>query len=527
MGWPGKESMGTSANPYDPGNAVMPKYFAGREEQIQEVRRCFESCRAGHPTHVFIRGEWGIGKTSLLLRLHPELEVQGTVIRESVPLGPASGPQFYQAVFAGLYPMASNAMRPEELLTLTESFRSARGIREGLQAMMSAVQAAGRAPVVLILDELERAQPDFLSELRDIFQRLGQDGIRYMLLFAGKELPVATSDAADPVRRFFQHVPVERMSEAESLDAIRRPIQFVPEFTIDEDAGRLIFQRTTGHPYFLKKISHEVFNLADGQGTIDAEWLDKHWVDIEGRLARDRFQGEVDGLPDGERKLLLHASLLGERFEARTLREELHKAPDVALKRLSERGLLRRPSRGAYEIYHPLFRSYLQVLAEQAEVNSRGPHDYVPEGRPVLGLRRLEEYLTEAAETWLDILDQHFREDAVSLLEVVRKDVRIRILMGEDLAWSKTKRYLDRLPGGLRSRIEIRAWIARSDRPFPAHVRIILGDLKCWESSHSLGAVGKKATTLTDKTTERKRLRSEFNRWWGESTTIYPSMPEA
>jgi ketosteroid isomerase-like protein len=119
------------------------------------------------------------------------------------------------------------------------------------------------------------------------------------------------------------------------------------------------------------------------------------------------------------------------------------------------------------------------------------------------------------------------RQDAVSLLEVVRKDVRIRILRGEDPAWPKTKRYLDRLPGGLRSRIEIRAWIARSDRPFPAHVRIILGDLKCWESSHSLGAVGQKATTLTDKTTERRHLRSEFNRWWGESTTIYPRMSEA
>jgi hypothetical protein len=439
----------------------------------------------------------------------------------------ASGPRFYQSVFAGLYPKTSNAMRPEEFVTLTESFRSARGIREGLQAMMSAVQTAGGAPVVLMLDELERAQPDFLSELRDIFQRLGQDGIRYMLLFAGRELPVATSDAADPVRRFFQHVPVDRMSEAECLDAIRRPIQFLPEFTIDEDASRLIFQRTTGHPYFLKKIGHEIFNLADGQGRIDAGWLDKHWVDIEGRLARDKFQGEVDGLPDGERKLLLHASLLGERFEARTLRGELNKAPDVALKRLSERGLLRRPVRGAYEIYHPLFRSYLQVLAEQAEVNSRSRHDYVPEGRPVLGLRRLEEYLTEAADKWLDILDQHFRDDAVSLLEVVRKDVRIRILMGEDPAWTKTKRYLDKLPGSVRGRIEVRAWIARDDRPFPAHVRMILGDRSCWESSHSLGAVGQKATTFTDKTTERRKLRSEFSRWWGESTTIYPVLPGA
>jgi hypothetical protein len=518
--------MGSSANPYDPGNAVMPKYFAGREEQIREIRHCFESCQAGHPTHVFIPGEWGIGKTSLLLRLHPELEEHGTVIRESVPLGPDQGPQFYQAVFAGLYPKTSDVMRPEEVVALTQSFRSARGIREGLQAMMAAVQAADRAPVVLILDELERAQPEFLSELRDIFQRLGQDGIRYMLLFAGKELPVPTSDAADPVRRFFQLVPVERMSETESLDAIRRPIQFIPDFTIKEDAGRLIFQRTSGHPYFLKKICHEIFNLADGQGSIDPGWLIEHWVGIEGRLARDKFQSEVDGLPENERNTILRASLLEERFQARTLREELNKPPDVALLRLSERGLLRRPSRGTYEIYHPLFRNYLRSLAGQAEISVRKHHDYVPEGRPVLGRQTLEELLTDAAEKWLDILDQHFRERAVALLEVVRDGVQIRILMGEDKAWSKTKRYLDDLPGGLRKRIEIRAWIASNDRPFPAHVRMVLGDRRCWESSHSLGAVGQKATTFTDKSTERKKLRSEFNRWWKDSTTVYPVVSE-
>lgn len=514
--------MGSAANPYDPGNAVMPRHFAGRDQQIREIQRCFESCRAGHPTHVFVQGEWGIGKTSLLLRLHPELEEHGTVIRESVPLGKDQSPEFYQALIAGLYPKTSNVGLPEDLLALTQGFRSVRGIRECLRIMMTTVQSADRAPVVIILDELERAQPEFLMELRDIFQRLGQDGIHYMLLFAGKKLPVATSDAEDPVRRFFQHVAVERMSETESLEAIRRPIQFVPGLTIEDDACRLVFQLTLGHPYFLKKVCHEIFNLADGRGKIDASWLDERRIGIEGRLARDRFQGEVDGLPDGERQVLLRASLLDEQFQARTLREELKRAPDVALLRLSERGLLRRPSRGIYEIYHPLFRKYLREQAGQAEVTLRKRHDYIPEKRPVRGREQLEEHLKASATKWLDILDQHFRGEAVSLLEVVGAGVRIRILMGQDPAWPGTKRTLDHLDGSLRKRVEIRAWIASNDRPFPFHLRMILGDRECWESSHSLGAVGQKATTLTDKTTERKHLRSEFNRWWKESKTIYP-----
>jgi hypothetical protein len=343
-----------------------------------------------------------------------------------------------------------------------------------------------------------------------------------MLLFAGRELPAATTDAADPVRRFFQHIPIDRMDEPESVDAIRRPIQFLPGFEIEEDAGRLIHQRAAGHPYFLKKTCHEVFNLADGQGTIDSAWLEKHWVRVEGRLARDKFQSEVTGVPAGERKVLLCASLLEDSFQAIELRGFLKKAPDVALLRLTERGLIRRASRGTYEIYHPLFRNYLQTLAHKDKITARPVENYIPEGRPVLGRQQLERHLRDSAEKWLDILDQHFREDAVSLLEAVQKDVRIRVLMGKDHAWSKTKRYLDGLHGSVRSRIEVRAWVASPDRPIPFHIRLVLGDVKCWESSHSLGAVGQKATTLTDKSAERRALRAEFNRWWKGSVVIYP-----
>ncbi len=514
-------------NPYDPGNAVMPKHFAGRATQIRGNPRCFESCRAGHPTHVFVQGAWGLGKTSLLLRLHPELEEDGTVIRESLPLGTMQRVQFYTAVFAALFAKVPDVASAAELVAVTQSFQSPSGVRQSLQILMEAVQALGRGPVVIMLDELERAQPEFLGELRDLFQRLGQDGARHMLLFAGRELPTATSDATDPVRRFFQYVPVDRMNEVESVEAIRRPILFLPGFTIDDEGAQVIHRRASGHPYFLKKICHEVFNLLDGQGVVDSEWLRRNWTRIEEKLARDRFQSEVNGLPTAERDVLLHASLLDQPFQVRALRSVLERAPDLPLMRLRDRGLVHRPSRGVYEIYHPLFRQYLQVLALREGIPSSPTMGYVPEGRPVLGRQQLETIVREAARSWLDILDQHFREDAVSLLEAVQKGVRIRVLMGEDKAWTKTRRYLERLHGDVRSRVEIRAWVASSDRPFPAHVRLVLGDLRCWESSHSLGAAGQKATTFTDKSDDRRLPRSEFDRWWKESKIIFPDGPSA
>src|SRR4029077_627827 len=120
----------------------------------------------------------------------------------------------------------------------------------------------------------------------------------------------------------------------------------------------------------------------------------------------------------------------------------------------------------------------------------------------------------------LDILDQHFRGRAVSLLEHVQEKVLVRVLMGQDPAWPRTEKLLEQLRSDVQSRIQIRAWPDAQNVPW--HYRCLIGDREIWKSDHSFDGVGKKKFYLTDASENRDELRAEFDEWWRESKQIFP-----
>lgn len=511
-------------NPYAHGQPADPvREFAGREDELRRIRACLESTRGGHVTHVFIDGEWGIGKTSLLNKLLPELQEHGPVVNEDLTEGPEQARWFYNAVFSELLERQPRGITQEQLEDIDP--RDSRRLRKLLKAIWDGLSESESKPelVAIMLDNLERAQPEFLIGIRDVFQRLAQEGARYMLLFAGKQLPTEGASAADPIGRFFNPRIVLRSLDLESgVQAIKKPIRFLP-FSLTDEAARLIHERAAGHPYFLKLICHEVYDLAGGKGDVGANELEKLWPELEVRLETARFGSQFEDLPEGEQLTLLHASLRAERFEAKQLRSVVKKSLDTYLSRLLEkRELLRSPSRGVYELYHPLFRTYLQSIAANRKLKSAAS-SVVPEGRPALGREEVEARLASAAASRLDIIDQHFRGRAVTMLEAVGPDVKVRILMGEDPAWSKTARSLSELELPLRGRIEVRAWPDKSEsRTVPFHLRCMIGDREVWRFDHSLDGAGKKLAYFTDCTADRARHQADFNRWWKESKRIFP-----
>ncbi len=221
----------------------------------------------------------------------------------------------------------------------------------------------------------------------------------------------------------------------------------------------------------------------------------------------------------------MHASLHGPQFEAKELRAVIKTSLDTYLNRLlNKKQLLRSPSRGVYQLYHPLFRTYLQAKAAEKKLKSRAS-TVVPEGRPVLGREEVEARIASAAMRKLDIVDQHFRGRAVSMLEAVGAGVRIRILMGEDPQWSKTLRLLGDLDIDLRKRIEVRAWPDKSEaKPVPWHFRCLIGDREVWRFDHSLDGAGKKLARFTDDSADRKRHEQDFARWWRDGRPVFPNV---
>ncbi len=349
-------------NPYNPGNPVKPAHFAGRTAEIAELGAKLAAAKEGFPASIFVQGEWGIGKTSLLKKMHSEFSKHGVVIREDVPEGTA------ETQIRALYPAIFQDLKAETGIEIEANaeidYDQPRTLRILLTKLVSALWEQKSQLAIVVLDNLERAQPEFLAGVKDVFQRVGEDAPHFMLVFAGKSLPGAGQHASDPIARFFQTIPVGPMSDAEALQAISKPIELDPEFLIDDEAAQMIQEQTAGHPYFLKQVCSHVFQCAGGTGRIDREWLERHWSDVEVSLEDSRFRSEFVDLPKAESTTLMFGSLHGVEFPRSAVAEPKGSTLDSALRRLTkERGLLRSAARGIYAFYHPLFHAYVLAKA--------------------------------------------------------------------------------------------------------------------------------------------------------------------
>jgi hypothetical protein len=366
-------------NPYDPNSPVKPHHFAGRTEQIAEIRKALAAAREGSPVSLFLKGDWGIGKTSILIKLEPEFSEHGLVIREELKeaSAPAQSKAFISALLQGLENVVKPVINPLSgdagvWLNSRINYEHSHTYRGLLQRLLSDYRKNNEGMVaIIVLDNLERAKEEFLHDVKDVFQRIGEDTPFFLLVFAGKSLPGEGEKANDPISRFFRTIAVDPMTDADALETIQKPIKMDPDFIIREEAARWIQDRAAGHPFFLKQICHEVYDIAGGEGDIDTDWIESHWRDIEGRLRKKRFSNEIDNLPNSELQTLLRGSLCGQRF-ARSAVADPSKGPtiDTALRRLSkERNLIRQVSRGKYEFYHPLFHAFVRSRAEEQGIH--------------------------------------------------------------------------------------------------------------------------------------------------------------
>lgn len=361
-------------NPYNPGNPVKPVHFAGRTAEIAEFRAKLTAAKQGYPVSIFVQGEWGIGKTSLLKKLHPEFSKHGVVIREDVPEGSAATQirALYPAIFQDLKAMTGVEIEADSEI----DYEQPRTLRILLTKLISALREQKNRLTIIVLDNLERAAPEFLAGVKDVFQRVGEDAPYFMLVFAGKSLPGAGEHASDPIARFFQTIPVGPMNDDEALEAISKPIELDPDFRIDAEAAKLIQSRAAGHPYFLKQICSHVFQCAGGTGTIDREWLEGHWGEVEAGLESTRFRSEFVDLPKAESTTLMFGSLHGVEFPRSAIAGLKDSTLDSALRRLTkDRGLLKSAARGVYAFYHPLFHAFVLAKAKAEGIEVPGEPD--------------------------------------------------------------------------------------------------------------------------------------------------------
>ena len=74
------------SNPFEHNRAsASEKTFTGRQDELQFIRRSFVQTLDGHPSHVMVYGDRGLGKTSLLNHLKEEYKEPENPVRPVQP----------------------------------------------------------------------------------------------------------------------------------------------------------------------------------------------------------------------------------------------------------------------------------------------------------------------------------------------------------------------------------------------------------------------------------------------------------
>ena len=514
-----------TTNPFNYQNPVNPAEFAGRERQLKLILESVELCLHGRQSNVWIRGDWGIGKTSLLYKIQPKLEEFGLVVNADLGDGEGQVVELVRTIVLNMLGKEPPGIDLENLEVQRGLDRYAFTV--SLRRLKDAFGDRYKL-VVVTVDNFERATEDTANFLKDIFQGLYRQDSRYMLIVSGRDTPMDSPTAHNPLVRFYRQCLLGDFSLEETALAIERPLKFGAELRFTRDAVEHLHRTTLGHPFFLKLLCFHIYGIAGGKGQVDRAWIDENWEHLSEQLADAKFGEEFSNLAPFEQDALLKASLAGEEFEPRDLRGVV-KSVDTSIDRLTKKGHLRKLRRGEYAVYHPLFREFLRAQAAARGLRPK-KHAHISRGQPVTGRVHLQELMAACAGRRLDILDPHFRGQAVSYLEHADAAAQIRILRDqvsgqkEAAQWRETaEEWLSRLADSVRKRLQIRAWPSSSTEPFPVHYRAILGDRRAWEVSHSLDQVGRKATTITDKTDAREPLDRDFNRYWKQAEEIFPA----
>jgi len=375
-------------NPFNPHYPAEARFFANRRREQEWLKNGFlpslDPAGAG-PWNTAVLGPWGIGKSSLVRRLREmvqESAVPTGAVFVSCTTGFGSFLGFARSLVANvrneilslsawsesvrreLEPWSVQigvpgiAVKRERRDHTEDAANAAEFLHSSLRRFWEKILAPAGKSLALILDDVNLLQdidPQALMILRAVFQDLQMYRTRYGLVITGPTtLFGEVRETAEPVTRFFEHLPLGAFDRNDTADAVRQPLlEAGAPFEVSDDAVNWVFDHTGGHPYFVAFIMRDLVaeTTKRRRPVIDVDTCQQCWPRIAGHLETDKFNTEWLSATGAEQEVLLAlARGEGVRGNQRAL-----------LARLMRKNLLVRTARGQYELYHPLFAAFLRA----------------------------------------------------------------------------------------------------------------------------------------------------------------------
>jgi hypothetical protein len=370
----------------EPNFPANPDEFVGRKPQLEAFRRALQQGRQTGRTPSFaVLGDWGIGKSSLLLKcsvICAETQYNMLPVQFSVSKELADYRNFAEGLLdtfsESLAHSRSATVRIQRELKNWKMSRVSIGAftvdRDSPQFFLSSgstvlrhvlsdawrrfIRPAGFNGVIFFLDDLHNlASPSaeaIALSVRDQFQSLAVDGINCSVCFSAPLSYFSNIRSfAEPAVRFYDKVYLEPFTQPETTEYVAAV--FGGNAANIEGFSEWLHAKTHGHPYFMAFICRQIAELAHGSLAHDVTV--HHWPSIFARLENEKFRSDLAQVPEREIQLLRNLALSP---DDQIIVKGLTAGDRAYFSRLTERGLLTRTARGRYKLYHPLFREFLK-----------------------------------------------------------------------------------------------------------------------------------------------------------------------
>jgi DNA-binding winged helix-turn-helix (wHTH) protein/tetratricopeptide (TPR) repeat protein len=327
--------------------------LVGRSPELERLRASFAEAAAGRGGVALVSGPAGIGKTRLVERFAAELAASAQVL---VGRGREGGGVPAYWIFAGalrqlvgteagdeaLGPLAAaagqGAARPAARAAARVSERPALDPEQGRFRTFEAVartleQASRRAPLVLLLEDLQWAGADALRLLEHLAFELS--GSPVLLLATVRDDPEAAGREVleRSLARLRQHarcidLPLRGLSRGEVAALLERAIGGPPP----PDLTSELFARTEGVPLYLR----EAIRLLEERGDLRRPERVRRWAVSLPEHVLDLIRRPLERLSPRAAELLAAAAAVGREFPLALAASVAGTARDEALDLLDE-----------------------------------------------------------------------------------------------------------------------------------------------------------------------------------------------
>ena len=379
-------------NPFNPQVPARPDFFVGREPEITQFEKFLMQTMSNSPMNMSITGNRGIGKTSLLVKLDAlAKEKNCLVVRLSNYEGNVNNIIEFSDFISvnikteilskkplddGIQKMFNwaTSFKPQIewndiKLSLEKKQLVQEYFRKRLIKLWDEIKKEFKACVILI-DEAESLEKidGIFQFLREVFQRICMD-TNYMLVLAGKlNFPERMSESFSPLNRFFPVHKLEAFGYNEMKDYILKKLKDTG-VTIEENAIKLISDKSEGHPYVLVSMCFIIFEtLPENESIITEDIVKRALPKIYLELEKDFFSPMFHPLTPKAKEVLFKIcnKINGLDFsfkEAMKWAKMEGNYVSPYIQELLRKSVINKPERGKYQLFHKLFVEYVKKSA--------------------------------------------------------------------------------------------------------------------------------------------------------------------